>query len=43
MGGCCVILCGEINGLKYSRKSKSVEDAFGLMAAIPGNVRLGGL
>ena len=40
MGGCCVILCGEINGLKYSRKSKSVEDAFGLMAAIPANVRL---
>lgn len=35
LGNCCVLLCGESNGVKYSQKQKGVEDTFGLRAAIP--------
>ena len=30
MGNCCVLLCGESNGVKYSKENKIVEDTFGL-------------
>jgi len=35
LGNCCVLLCGETNGVKYSPKAKKVQDTFGLRAAIP--------
>lgn len=35
LGNCCVLLCGETNGVKYSQRHKKVEDTFGLRAAIP--------
>lgn len=38
LGNCCVLLCGESNGVKYSRANKNVEDRFGLRAAIPQQV-----
>jgi hypothetical protein len=38
LGNCCVLLCGETNGVKYSKKDKNVHDDFGLRSAIPQNV-----
>jgi len=35
LGNCCVLLCGETNGVKYSPKAKAVHDVFGLRKAIP--------
>jgi len=35
LGNCCVLLCGETNGVKYSPKDKNVKDTFGVRAAIP--------
>lgn len=40
MGECCVLLCGETNGVKYSKLDKKVHDTFGLRAAIPSDVRV---
>ncbi len=39
-GNCCILLCGETNGVKYSRKRKTVEDTFGLRNAIPSKVEV---
>lgn len=38
LGNCCVLLCGESNGVKYSRDRRRVEDTFGLRAKIPKSV-----
>ena len=38
MDNCCVLLCGETNGVKYSKKDKKINDTFGLRKAIPPNV-----
>ena len=38
IGNCCVLLCGETNGVKYSRADRKVHDTFGLRGAIPENV-----
>jgi hypothetical protein len=35
LGNCCVVLCGESNGVKYFKLDKKVKDTFGLRAAIP--------
>lgn len=34
IGNSCVLLCGEINGVKYSQTYKKVQDTFGLRTAI---------
>jgi len=39
-GNCCVLLCGETNGVKYSPKDKRVHDIFHLRAAIPKEVKI---
>ena len=39
-GNCCVLLCGETNGVKYSPKDKQIKDTFGLRAAIPHESRI---
>jgi hypothetical protein len=40
LGNCCLLLCGESNGVKYSRTDKKVNDTFGLRAAIPHGVNI---
>jgi hypothetical protein len=35
LGNCCVLLCGETNGVTYSAKVKEVDDKFSLRAHIP--------
>ncbi len=35
LGNSCILLCGESNGVKYSRSRKRVEDTFGLRKSIP--------
>jgi len=40
LGNCCVLLCGEINGVKYSKDCKQVKDLYGLRAAIPKGVNI---
>jgi hypothetical protein len=40
LGGCCVLLCGETNGVKYFSKDKEIKDAFGVRAAIPKNANV---
>jgi len=40
LGNCCVLLCGETNGVKYSRKNKRVEDTFGVRATIPSKTNI---
>jgi len=40
LGNCCVLLCGETNGVKYSKEDKTVHDEFGLKAAIPKDVNI---
>lgn len=38
LGNCCVILCGESNGVKYSSKRRKVHDPYGVRNAIPSTV-----
>jgi hypothetical protein len=38
LGNACLIICGESNGVKYSRAHKCVEDTFGLREALPQEV-----
>lgn len=40
LGNCCVLLCGETNGVKYSKVDKKIHDTFGLRKAIPKNVNV---
>ena len=40
MGNCCVLLCGETNGVKYSKADKKIHDTFGLRKTIPRNVNV---
>jgi len=40
MGNCCVLLCGETNGVKCSPKDKKVYDTFELRKAIPKTVTI---
>jgi len=40
MGNCCVLLCGETNGVKYSPKDKKVHDIFKLVESIPKKVNI---
>lgn len=40
LGNCCVLLCGETNGVKYSKTDKKVHDDFGLRKAISPNVNV---
>ena len=35
MGNCCILICGESNGVKYSRERRRVEDVFGLRRSLP--------
>lgn len=38
-GNCCLIICGEVNGVKYDKiGSKMIIDPHGIAAAIPPNV-----
>jgi len=38
LGDCCVLLCGETNGVKYSKSDKKIHDVHGLREAIPEDV-----
>ncbi len=38
LGNCCVLPCGETNGVKYSKSDKKIHDVYGLRSAIPRNV-----
>ncbi len=40
MGNCCVLLCGESNGVKYSPKDRKVHDPYGLASAISKKVEI---
>jgi hypothetical protein len=40
LGNCCVLLCGETNGVKYSQIDKSVKDSFGLRSAISEEAKI---
>lgn len=40
LGNCCVLLCGEINGVRRSKKEECVHDELGLRAAIPEDVKI---
>lgn len=40
VGNCCVLLCGETNGVKYSKYDKKIHDTFGLREAIPPTVHV---
>jgi len=40
MGNCSVLLCGETNGVKYSKNDKKIHDSFGLLKAVPTNVKV---
>jgi len=40
LGNCCVLLCGETNGVKYSKGDKKIHDTFGLRKAIPTNANV---
>lgn len=35
LGNCCLVICGESNGVKYDRAAKAVCDTYELRAAIP--------
>ena len=39
-GNWCILLCGETNGVTYSKKDKKVHDRYGLRKAIPENARI---
>ncbi len=40
LGNCVVLLCGESNGVKYSKSDKSIHDTYGLENAIPKEVNI---
>ena len=40
LGNCCVLLCGESNGVKYSKTDSKVHDTFRLREAIPPDVKI---
>jgi hypothetical protein len=40
LGNCCVLLCGESNGVKYSPKIREVHDLYGMTRAIPEHVKI---
>lgn len=40
IGSCCIIVCGESNGVKFCRKSKTVVDPCGVIPAIPSYVHV---
>jgi hypothetical protein len=40
LGNCCVLLCGETNGVKYSRADKKIHDKFELRKSIPQDVNV---
>jgi hypothetical protein len=40
LGNCCVLLCGETNGVKYSKDDKKIHDTFGLRKAISQSVNV---
>lgn len=40
LGNACVLICGETNGVKYSPKDKKVHDIYGLVGALPGDVKV---
>lgn len=40
LGNCCILLCGETNGVKYSKSTKRIHDTFGVRNAIPENVKV---
>ena len=40
LGNCCVLLCGETNGIKYSKGDKKIHDTSGLRQAIPQNANV---
>lgn len=40
-GNCCIMLCGETNGVKYDKKgSKSIIDPYGFLPAMPPEVEV---
>lgn len=40
IGNACVFLCGEINGVKYNKTHKRIDDIFNVRRAIPPNIQL---
>lgn len=40
LGNCCVLLCGETNGIKYSKGDEKIHDTFGLRESIPKNANV---
>jgi len=40
LGNGCILLCGETNGVKYSKGDKKIHDTFGLRKAIPQDVNV---
>jgi hypothetical protein len=40
MGNCCVLLCGETNGVKYTPADMNIHDVFGLRKCIPQNTNI---
>ncbi len=41
LGNCCIIVCGETNGVKYDKKGgKGIIDPYGVLAAIPPEVEV---
>lgn len=40
LGNGCILLCGETNGVKYSKGGKNIHDTYGLRKAIPPNVNV---
>jgi hypothetical protein len=35
LGNCCVLICGESNGVRYSQDEKKIHDIYGLRRSIP--------
>ncbi|RLD40440.1 MAG: hypothetical protein DRI89_12030 [Bacteroidetes bacterium] len=40
MGNCVVLLCGETNIVKYSKKTKKIEDTYDFMKQIPSTTKI---
>ncbi len=40
MGNCVVLLCGETNIVKYSKKTKKIEDTFDFIKQIPSTTKI---
>lgn len=40
LGNGCVLLCGETNGVKYSKFDKEIHDTFQILKSIPDNVNV---